>query len=427
MIDSYEVGDNNWTDDFRDEFIKRRGYDPIPFLPTLSGRYVDSGEMTERFLWDFRRTLCDLFAENYYNRFAELCHQHHLKFSVEPYDGPFECLQVGTKADIVMGEFWATTNLDAIGAVNTVKLAASVANTHGTPIVGAESFTGVPGPYSNWLGHPGMLKPEGRRHVVPGTEPLHFPYLRPSTVARQSSRHDDGPVGDAISGGRTPGGNCRSRGCSTSPGRSTCCNRAIRSPTCSSSPAKLPPTAASIAADLKAKGYDYDVIGTDLIMKLSVKDGRIRTPVGGSYRLLVLPDTQWMTPALAKKVAALVKAGARVLGPKPKESPSLVNYPACDAQVKKIADEVWGTTPGEHRFGRGKVITGRTVEDVLASENVQPDFAVTGDRPKLDFIHRATNGADIYFVANPETFAPDGRLFVPNHRSAAGIVGRPDR
>ena len=80
-------------------------------MPTLTGRYVGSGEMTERFLWDFRRTLCDLFAENYYDHFAELCHKHGLKFSVEPYDGPFECLQAGAKADIVMGEFWATTDL----------------------------------------------------------------------------------------------------------------------------------------------------------------------------------------------------------------------------------------------------------------------------------------------------------------------------
>ena len=134
---------------FRDEFIQRRGYDPIPFLPTLAGRYVGSGELTERFLWDFRRTLCDLFAENYYNRFAEFCHKHGLKFSVEPYDGPFECLQVGAKADIIMGEFWATTDLDRIGAVNTVKLAATVANTHGIPIVGAESFTGAPGHTAN--------------------------------------------------------------------------------------------------------------------------------------------------------------------------------------------------------------------------------------------------------------------------------------
>ena len=131
LVDSYEVGDCNWTPKFREEFIKRRGYDPLPFLPSLSGRYVESGEATERFLWDFRRTIGDLFAENYFNYFGELCHKNRLKFSVEPYDGPFECLQAGAKADVVMGEFWASRDAFLDGVSNSVKLAASVAHTHG--------------------------------------------------------------------------------------------------------------------------------------------------------------------------------------------------------------------------------------------------------------------------------------------------------
>ncbi len=98
--------------------------------------------------------------------------------------------------------------------------------------------------------------------------------------------------------------------------------------------------------DLKAKGYDYDAVGTDLIMTLTVKDGLITTPNGGCYRVLVLPETSWMTPALARKVRDLVQAGAVVIGPKPQKSPSLSGYPACDAEVGRIADEVWGTSSG---------------------------------------------------------------------------------
>ena len=79
------------------------------------------------------------------------------------------------------------------------------------------------------------------------------------------------------------------------------------------------PNGGIMLPELKAKGYEYDVVGTDLIMALSVKDGLIRTPVGGSYRMLVLPDTDWMTPALAKKVGELVEAGAMVVGPEAEE------------------------------------------------------------------------------------------------------------
>ena len=399
LIDSYEVGDNNWTPKFRDEFIKRRGYDPIPFLPTISGRYVGSGELSERFLWDFRRTLCDLFAENYYNRFAEHCRKHGLKFSVEPYDGPFECPQVGAKADIVMGEFWATTDLNGIGAVNTVKLAATVANTHGIPIVGAESFTGSPGQYSNWLGHPGMLKPEGdamwclglNRFIFHTT--AHQPWLDkfPGMTMGQWGTHF----------GRTNTWWEQSKPWMQYIARSQYLlqqGRTVADVLFFAGEAA--PNGGVFKPELKAKGYEYDVIGTDLIMALTVKDGLVRTPVGGTYRILVLPDTEWMTPELAKKVRELVQAGATVIGPKPKKSPSLANYPACDAELAKIADGLWSAKPGERKVGQGKVITGQSVEQVLAAEKVQPDFTALGDEAKLGFIHRAVDGVDIYFVAN---------------------------
>jgi len=396
LIDSYEVGCNNWTPRFRDEFMKRRGYDPIPFLPTLTGRYVESGEMTERFLWDFRRTLSDLFAENYYNRFADLCHQHGLKFSVEPYDGPFECLQAGAKADIVMGEFWISPGVNTI---HSVKQASTVANTHGIPIVGAESFTAIPDECGKWLAHPGMLKTMGDAMWCLGINRYIFHTYAHQPWLDKSPGMTMGQWGTHF--GRTNTWWEQSRPWMKYIARSQYLlqqGRTVADVLFFAGEAG--PNGGIFRPELKAKGYEYDVIGTDLIMGLSVKDGLIRTPVGGSYRMLVLPDTPWMTPALAKKVAELVEAGATVLGPKPKKSPSLVNYPACDAEVQKIADEVWPATPGERAFGRGKVITGRSVEEVLAAESVEPDFVAAGVRAKLDFIHRALDGVDIYFVSN---------------------------
>ena len=96
LIDSYEVHSQNWTPKFREGFMRLRGYDPMPFLPTIAGLTVDSKEKTERFLWDFRRTIADLFSENYYEYFGELCHKAGLKFSTEPYgDGGFDNIQAG--------------------------------------------------------------------------------------------------------------------------------------------------------------------------------------------------------------------------------------------------------------------------------------------------------------------------------------------
>ena len=66
LMDSWEAGHANWTEDMAKEFRARRGYDPTPYLPVLTGRVVESADVSDRFLWDFRRTIADLLAENHY-------------------------------------------------------------------------------------------------------------------------------------------------------------------------------------------------------------------------------------------------------------------------------------------------------------------------------------------------------------------------
>lgn len=153
LIDSYEVGMQNWTAQFPQAFQKRTGYSLLNYLPTLTGRIVGDVDTTERFLWDFRRTQADLMADNYYGRFRELCHQQGIIAYTEPYDrGPMEEMQIGARVDVNMGEFW--NGLSSLFQNNltmhrTTKLAASIAHINGknagggTPanpqIVGAES------------------------------------------------------------------------------------------------------------------------------------------------------------------------------------------------------------------------------------------------------------------------------------------------
>ena len=148
--------------------------------------------------------------------------------------------------------------------------------------------------------------------------------------------------------------------------------------------------------DLKAKGYDYDACGTDLIGKLTVRDGQVVTPAGTAYKLLVLPKTPWMTPTVAGYVRDLVKAGAAVLGPKPTQSPSLAGFPACDDEVKKIADTVWNSS-------NSRVFSGLPVEDALAKLGVGPDCVDAAGGKTPAFIHRHLDDAEVWFVANTET------------------------
>jgi hypothetical protein len=63
LHDNFEVGQGNWTNEMMAEFKRRRGYDMTPWLPTLVGHVVESAEASDRFLWDFRKTIAEMTAE----------------------------------------------------------------------------------------------------------------------------------------------------------------------------------------------------------------------------------------------------------------------------------------------------------------------------------------------------------------------------
>ena len=155
-------------------------------------------------------------------------------------------------------------------------------------------------------------------------------------------------------------------------------------------------------------GYDYDGCDATVLMnRMSVKDGRIVLPDGMSYAALVLPNSRFMTPAVARKVRSLVEAGATVIGPKPIQSPSLVGYPQCDAEVRAIGEQVWGRCDGtgvkQNRFGRGRVLWGMTMRDVFRLLRTPPDFEYTAiGGAKLVYIHRRVGKAEVYFVSNQQ-------------------------
>jgi alpha-L-rhamnosidase/F5/8 type C domain len=76
--DSWEAGSQNWTDNMIAQFKKLRGYDPTPWLPVLTGQVVESSEASDGFLWDFRKTIADLIANEHYGQLEETLHEWHM-------------------------------------------------------------------------------------------------------------------------------------------------------------------------------------------------------------------------------------------------------------------------------------------------------------------------------------------------------------
>ncbi len=156
------------------------------------------------------------------------------------------------------------------------------------------------------------------------------------------------------------------------------------------------------------RGYAYDACSPEMLKRMAATEQELVLPSGMRYRLLILPPNPAMTPELLRKVRDLVREGAHVLGPKPRVSPSLRDYPACDAEVKQLADELWGAQPearsgaSGRAFGRGRIYWSEKPDDILAAMRRPADFETIPlhDAEDIQWIHRRTDDADIYFVAN---------------------------
>jgi hypothetical protein len=397
-IDSWENGSQNWTASMRAEFQKRRGYDILPFLPVMTGRVVGSAEISDRFLWDLRRTVSELVIENYAEHMNRLAHEHGLRFTIEAYGSPCDFLPYGAQADEPMGEFWVGG-----GTIETCKGMASAGHTYGKPIIGAEAFTADH--HERWTQHPASLKALGDRAFCEGINRfvIHRYALQPWADARPGMTM--GPWGVHYERTQTwwdwtkPWHDYLAR-----------CQYLLRqghyvADICYLQ-AESPPQGFH---DHPRNGYGWDECSTDVVInRMSVRDGRLLLPDGMSYRLLVLPESSAMTPALLRRIKALVEAGATVVGTRPIRSPSLSGYPACDQEVKSLADSLWGDCDGqsvpEHRVGQGRVCCCGTPEAILAREGLKPDFT---SRSSLHHIHRRQGGNDLYFVANPLPMSQD--------------------
>jgi hypothetical protein len=402
-IDSWETGSQNWTPKFRKEFQALMGYNPQPFFPVLTGRVVRSLECSERFLWDWRQTVSSLLIKNYAGKMRELAQKDGLRLSIEGYDAPVNELTYAGQCSEPMGELWSWPR--GWYTAETMEMV-SAAHVYGKPIVGLETFTADQN--EKWQGYPGLVKPLGDLAFCYGINRFVFHRFAMQPWLNEKPGMSMGPFGLHYERTETwweqskPWHQYLSR-----------CQYMLRQGLFVADLCYLEPEGAvqfhppDHTADA---GYRYDGCSPDLVLtRVSVKNGRIVLPDGMSYRVLVLPEVQTMTPALAAKIGDLVEAGATVIGPRPVKSPSLAGYPNADGALHKIAQRVWGDCDGqkitEHSLGLGKVIWGRAPEKVLSDLGVPEDF-VAGPEVwgGLHFAHRQiADGTDLYFVANQQS------------------------
>jgi hypothetical protein len=414
-IDSAEHGSQNWTGDFAREFKRRRRYDLQRYLPVMAGLVVGSPEVSDKFLYDVRRTIADLMSDRYFGAFQDLCRAEGMT-SMAQAPGIATCLpsdniQAKGRADIPMGEFWMSQPLGTIDCKET----SSAAHVYGLPIAAAEAFTG-----SRPDAHPEMMKPFAdaamalgiNRFVVlafvhqpwddrkPGVtqDRFYLPYQRHNTWWEMA-----GGFWDTLS--------------------RSCLMLRQGQPAADllyhlgdDTPLKI---ATHRMRPVPPEGYDYDVCADEVLLsRVSVKDGRLVVPTrpaslndparqGASYRLLVLSGGDTITSAAATKILSLVSDGATVLASRPwKQSPSLTDGPDGNAAVRASARRLWGSdTPqakGSSKLGKGTFYWGFEPAEVLKMMGIGPDVVFSRCQSASDILwnHRRTEDEDIYLVAS---------------------------
>lgn len=403
--DSWEAGAQNWTDSMIAEFTKRRGYDPRPWMPVLTGRVIESAQASEGFLWDFRETLGDMLADYHYDLLTKMLHERGMGHYGESHEEGRafigDGMQVKRSNDVPMSAMWTQkpgVNNDQPGYNADIRESASVAHIYGQNLVAAESMTASSGA---WAWSPATLKPTADKELAEGLNRfvIHTSVHQPLI---------DKKPGFALG----PFGQWFNRNDTWAEEAKPWVTYLARNDYLLQQGRFIADIVYFYGEDTNLtdlflhrnpdipEGYNWDYINADaLIHVLTFRDGQLITPSGMSYHVLALdPHAQHMSLPVLRKVRDLVEAGAIVCGTKPTETPSLADD---QNEFHRIANELWGAGDGTS-VGKGHVYGKLSLGETLAALHVAPDFSYTRPEPdtNLLFVHRKLSDGDLYYIDN---------------------------
>ncbi|SOD99290.1 glycosyl hydrolase [Spirosoma fluviale] len=409
LMDSWEAHFQTWSKTFPDEFKARRGYSIVPWLPVLCGEVVGNQQLSEAFLHDFRKTIADLIDQNHYKHFRELCHQNRLELHGEAiYSNwgaypPLDPLKANQYMDLPMTEFWAENNKDNLGDYKpanrpTPGFPMYSALAHGKQVIGSEAYTN----FAHYSEAPFDLKPFGDAAYCSGVNQLimhsfvhqpvdkkpgmtlgkfgaHFNRNNPWWVYNQDWLTYQARVQYVLQQGE--------------PLVDVLFYAGDQLPQFFSK---------SFLSDLPI-GIQANACNRDMLMtKIQVTDGQLS--LGGTQRfaVLMLPNSTKMELATLKRIAQLVNEGAVVYGPKPLDLLSVPEIKQDSAEFVNLVQKLWGQ-PGQMTSGKGRVIWGKPIQEMLANLSVLPDLTTNRNDPKeIMYIHRKLGDTDVYYVFNQQ-------------------------
>jgi hypothetical protein len=401
-VDSWECGSQNWSANFKSEFLKRRGYDLTPYLPIMTGLPVQSASVSENFLYDIRKTIAELVVDKFYQTLAGLTKEKGVIFTAESLaptmqgDGLLHYKTV----DQPMGEFWM--NSPTHDKPNDMLDAISGAHIYRKNVIGAESFTTV---RMDWNEHPGNMKTLLDRNFALGINKIvfhvfaHNPWMdrkpgmtldgvglyfqRDQTwwkqgkalvdyTERTSKLLQEGhPVVDiaVFTGEELPRRSVLpDRLVSILPGifGNDVVEAEEKRLANLGEPMTTIPSGVSHSANMAdpenwvnpLNGYAYDSFNPDVLLSATVKNKTVVFASGASYKLLIIPgktaldpNYQYISYQSLKKLLELVKAGATIIvADKPLYQNGL--HQESKDKFEQLINELWNGSFKELNFNK---------------------------------------------------------------------------
>ncbi|WP_336853548.1 glycosyl hydrolase [Sinomonas albida] len=401
LSDSIESGPQNATPRLRERFRELRGYDLVSWAACLAGRVVESPTASDRFLFDFRRTISDLISSDYYGCIARFAHERGLSYYAEALEDKRpqlgDDLAMRSHADVPMGAMWLFD--PGVGQpqptyVADLKGASSVAHVYGKPFTGAESMTAFHRPWS--------YTPRRLKHIADLELALGVTRFCIHTSAHQPS--DSPPPGIALAPflGQSftrheTWGNMASPWIDYLARCSFVLNQGTPAADVVVFIGEEAPVTGLWAHSPDTTvpdGVGFDYISLDGLERfVEIRDGLLAAR-GAQYRALILGgSSRRMTVRALRRLLKLTEEGATVIGERPEASPSLGDD---NAEFEALCERLWSPPPG-----LPGVIAGLSLGETLTGLGVAPQIKAD-DGGSLLTLGRRFSWGELLFVANPE-------------------------
>lgn len=401
LTDSYEAGAQTWTGNMFEEFKARKGYDLLRWMPALTGMVLNNTEETERFLFDWRRTIGDMISEYHYDLQNEILKPYGMKRYTESHENYRANLSDGMDckryAEIPMSAFWMdykNGNIFNPRFEADVRESASVAHIYGQNIAAAESFTSDGYRDGAWVFSPAVLKPTADAAMAAGL----------NRFVIHTSPHQ--PVDDKVPGlGLGKYGQWFDRHQTWADQAKAWTDYLSRSCYMLQQGRFVADVAYYYGEDNNATGimlkkvpalpygYNYDYFSPSVIRDLAkAENGLITVPSGMKYKVLMLDaNVKHMSIDILRKIKVFADAGVVICGAKPQK---LAGNTGTEEEFKALVKDIWNS-------GRKNVTAGMPAEKVLSAMSLKPDFSIaSGNNKDIKFVHRSISDGEIYWVTN---------------------------